>query len=136
MRDSILRSVVLSTLILGIVSVWLMARPDPIPSEPSRRGALESEVQQPTAAPASIVPPATPGDTRHLQPSAASPEPPVSSSAPASERELLREIETSVRLEREDRARSLADRFFQTYPASAATARIERLTGSHPRSHL
>lgn len=108
MRASLLRSVVLSTLVLGIVSVWLMARPDPIRSEPSKG-------QQPTAAPSA---PAVRESRTPVQPSAASLSQP---SAAATERSVSSHGPASV--------------FFETYPASAETSRIERLTGTVPRPH-
>lgn len=43
------------------------------------------------------------------------------------------EIEAHVRLGQIGRARSLADRFYRTFPRNPEIARIERLTGYHPR---
>jgi hypothetical protein len=45
------------------------------------------------------------------------------------------EIEAHVRLGQIGRARSLADTFYRTFPRNPAIARIERLTGHHPRPY-
>jgi hypothetical protein len=55
--------------------------------------------------------------------------------SPSSEAALLSEIEASVSLGRIGHARSLADRFYRTFPRSPAIPRIERLTGYHPRPY-
>jgi hypothetical protein len=50
------------------------------------------------------------------------------------ERRVL-EIEAHVRLGQIGRARSLADTFYRTFPRNPEIARIERLTGYHPRPY-
>lgn len=45
------------------------------------------------------------------------------------------EIDAHVRLGRIGRARSLADQFYRSFPGSSEIARIERLTGYHPRPY-
>ena len=63
----------------------------------------------------------------------AAPPPPAARASEAEQMAL--EIEALVQLGRIGRARSLADRFYRRFPDSPEIARIERLTGYHPRPY-
>ena len=110
--------------LLGAIAAWRWTRADRTAEAASARTSAAAPPPRPPAAPNASGSGAPPPNHGPAAP------------ATASEAEQMAlEIEALVQLGRIGRARSLADRFYRRFPDSPEIARIERLTGYHPRPY-